>query len=126
MRSIVYFTSRAPSKIGEDIIAAGYEVFEALEISEVMHLCEHEKIDMVVIASDIEDQDMVEAQLRRITIKMKPGSTAAVGLEFQSSYASRLVSATALDTWKARTATSRGINSPKCALLCPSGPRNSG
>ncbi len=75
MRSIVYFTSRAPSKIGGDLIVAGYEVFEALEISEVMHLCEHKKIDMVVIASDVEDQDMVEVQLRRSTIKVKPGST---------------------------------------------------
>jgi hypothetical protein len=76
MRSIVYFTSCGPSKIGNDLVAAGYRVFEALEISEVMHLCEHEQIDMVVIAPDIEDQEMVEVQLRRITIKMKPGSTA--------------------------------------------------
>jgi len=76
MRSIVYFTSSAPSKIANDLIAAGYIVFEALEISEVMYLCEHEKIDLIVIAPDVEEPDKVEDQLRRPTVKLKPGSTA--------------------------------------------------
>ncbi len=76
MRSIVYFTSSAPSKIANDLIAAGYIVFEALEISEVMYLCQHEKIDLIVIAPDVEEPDMVEVQLRRPTVRLKPGSKA--------------------------------------------------
>ena len=76
MRSVVYLTSRAPSQIADDLGAAGYRVFEALEISEVMYLCEHENIDIVVIAPDIYEQDMIEVQLRRATVKMKPQSTA--------------------------------------------------
>jgi hypothetical protein len=59
-----------------DLEAAGYRVFEALEISEVLYLCEHENIDAVVIAPDIEDQDQVEIQLRQVAIKMKPETTA--------------------------------------------------
>ncbi len=76
MYSIVHLTSMAPSKLGADLEAAGYQVFEAIEISEVMYLCEHEQIDVVVIGADFEDQDMIEIQLRRLTIKLKPGSTA--------------------------------------------------
>jgi len=66
----------APSKLGADLEAAGYQVFEAIEISEVMYLCEHKQIDVVVIGADFEDQGMIEVQLRRLTIKLKPGSTA--------------------------------------------------
>jgi hypothetical protein len=76
MRSLVYFTTHLPSQVSDDLQMAGYEVFEALEISEVLHLCEHQRIDVVVIASDIEDQDKVEIQLGHATIKMKPKTNA--------------------------------------------------
>lgn len=76
MRSLVYLTSRLPSKVSNDLEAAGYQVFEALEISEVWYLCEHENIDAVVIAPDIEDQDQVEIQLRHATIRMKLNTNA--------------------------------------------------
>jgi hypothetical protein len=72
MRSVIYFTSCAPSKLLKGLIAAGYRVFEALEISEVMHLCEHEDVDRVVVASDIDEQEMIEIQLQQIAIKAKP------------------------------------------------------
>jgi hypothetical protein len=70
MRSLVYLTTRLPSQILNDLETAGYEVFEALEISEVWHLCEHQKIDAVVIAPDVEDQHQVEIQIRQPTIRM--------------------------------------------------------
>ena len=76
MRSLVYLTTRLPSQVSDDLQSAGYDVFEALEISEVWFLCEHQKIDLVVIAPDVEDQDKVEIQLRQPIIKMKPETSA--------------------------------------------------
>jgi hypothetical protein len=54
---------------------AGYTVYEALAVSEVLYLCEHYKIDAVVIAPDVEDPDVIEAQMRHITMKLKPHAT---------------------------------------------------
>jgi hypothetical protein len=34
---------------------AGYRVFAALEVSEVLHLCETHDIDVIVIGPDVED-----------------------------------------------------------------------
>jgi hypothetical protein len=76
MRSLVYLTTHLPSQVSDDLQRAGCEVFEALEISEVWYLCEHQRIDVVVIAPDIEDQDKVEIQLTHNTIKMKPETNA--------------------------------------------------
>lgn len=53
---------------------AGYEVYEALAVSEVLYLCEHHWIDAVVIAPDVEDPDMIEAQMRHTTMKLKPSA----------------------------------------------------
>ncbi len=76
MRSVVYFTACASSESADDLSAAGYTVSKAKEISEVMHLCEHNQVDVVIIGADVEEQDMVEIQLRRTTIKLKPNATA--------------------------------------------------
>jgi hypothetical protein len=73
VRSVIHFTNRAPSQLGDRLNAAGYKVFEALELSEVMYLCEHENIDVLVIGPEIEAADFIEAQLRHLTIKLKPG-----------------------------------------------------
>jgi hypothetical protein len=42
----------------------------------VLHLCEHKKVDVVVIAPDVEDSDVVEVQMRSMTLTLKPGATA--------------------------------------------------
>ena len=41
-----------------------------------LYLCETENVDAIVIAPDVEAPDVVEAQMRRITIKLKPEATA--------------------------------------------------
>jgi hypothetical protein len=41
----------------------------------VLYLCEHYKIDAVVIAADVEDPDAIEAQMRHICLKLKPNAT---------------------------------------------------
>jgi len=49
-------------------------VWEALAVSEVLHLCETRPVDAIVIGADIRDPDVVEAQLRHITLRLKPGA----------------------------------------------------
>ena len=76
MVSLVYLTTRIPSKLAEDLERAGYTVYEAFEVSEVLHLCEYQNIDAVVIGADVTDPDVVEVQMRRVTIRLKSESTA--------------------------------------------------
>ena len=73
---LVYLCNLAPSSLASDLMMAGYEVFEALAVSEVLYLCEHHWIDAVVIAPEIEDPELIEAQMRHITLKLKPTATA--------------------------------------------------
>ena len=75
VKSLVYLTTRIPSKLVSDLESAGYSVFEALEVSEVLHLCEHQNIDAVVIGAEIADADVIEVQMRQITIRLEPETT---------------------------------------------------
>jgi hypothetical protein len=76
MISIVYLCTSAPNGIADELIAAGYRVFEALAVSEVFYLCEHHTIAAVVIAADVEDPNVIEAQVRHVTVRLKPHATA--------------------------------------------------
>ena len=76
MLSLVYLTGRASSKIASELTLAGHTVWEALAVSEVLFLCEHHNVDVVVIGPDVEDADVIEVQMRRITLRLKPGATA--------------------------------------------------
>ena len=75
MASLVYLTTHAPSRLAQQVVLAGHQVFVAADVSEAIYLCEHKRVDVIVIAPDIDD-DMVVAQLRSITIKLKPEATA--------------------------------------------------
>jgi hypothetical protein len=55
---------------------AGYQVYEALAVSEVLYLCEHHWIDAILIAVDVEEPNIIEAQMQHTTMKLKPGATA--------------------------------------------------
>jgi phosphonate transport system substrate-binding protein len=72
---IVYLANRSnPTVIGE-LALAGHCVLEAQAVSEALYLCETENVDVIVIGADVEDPDVIEAQMRRITIKLKPEAT---------------------------------------------------
>ena len=75
VKTLVYLTTRVPSQLAADLGQAGYKVFEAQAVSEVLHFCEREQIDAIVIGPDIEDPDLIEVQIREITIKLKPEAT---------------------------------------------------
>ncbi len=55
---------------------AGHKVSEALAVSEALYLCECGNVDVIVIAPEVEDPDVVKAQLRHITIQLKPEASA--------------------------------------------------
>ena len=76
MASVVYLTTRAPSRLAADLILAGHRAWECLSVSEALYICEQEWIDAVVIAPDVEDRDFVAMQLRHVTIQLKPEATA--------------------------------------------------
>jgi hypothetical protein len=76
MASVVYLTSRSPSRLAADLMLAGHRAWECLSVSEALYICEQEWIDAVVIAPDVEDRDFVAMQLRHMTIQLKPGATA--------------------------------------------------
>jgi len=65
-------TTSANSRLADELTGAGYCVWEALAVSEALHLCEMHPVDAIIIGADVEDPDMVEAQLRHITIRLKP------------------------------------------------------
>lgn len=38
---LVFYTTKLPNKLLDDLLLTGYEVFEATAFSEVLHVCEH-------------------------------------------------------------------------------------
>lgn len=76
MASVVYLTTRAPSQMAADLTLAGVTVWEALAVSEVLYLCEHEHVAVVVIGADVDDPELVEVQMRHATMRLKQSATA--------------------------------------------------
>lgn len=77
MISLVHLTTRSPSKLGDELGLAGYRVFEALALSEVLYLQEHESIDAVIIGADVDEAEEKARQLRGMVMRLKPDATAA-------------------------------------------------
>lgn len=75
MRTIAFFTKTLPCKIADEVRAAGYNVLRPLEIAEVMYQCEHQCVDVVIIAPDVEEDERVAVQLRCPTITLKANAT---------------------------------------------------
>lgn len=76
MISIVFFTRTLPSSLLAQLSQTGIHIFEALAISEVLHLCETENIDIVVIAADVDDYGAGVIAQHRITLRLKPNAKA--------------------------------------------------
>ena len=77
MASLVLLNTISPSKLADDLILAGHQVWEALAISEVLYLCEQHMIDVVIITADVEHGEMIEKQLRGIVMRIQPNADAA-------------------------------------------------
>jgi len=68
MCSLVYLAGVAPTKLANELITAGYQVWVALSVSEVLHLCEHERIGVIVIAPGMQDEAILPLKVKQITI----------------------------------------------------------
>jgi len=68
---VVYLSNQAPSKLADELMARGYQVWEALSVSEVLYLIEHEAVDVVVISAEVEDKELIRVQLRNISIQLQ-------------------------------------------------------
>jgi hypothetical protein len=71
--TIAYLTNLSPSKLGDELMLKEFCVHEAVSVSEIMYLCEHYPIDVVMIAHDVET--FGEIQQKQITMKLKPIAT---------------------------------------------------
>lgn len=71
-----YLTTPSNPKLAGDLAQAGHCIFEVQSVSEALYFCETVNMDGIVIVAEIEDPDVVEAHLRRLTIKLRSGATA--------------------------------------------------
>lgn len=76
MRTLIYFTRELPG-LSEDLIEAGFQVYEALAISDVFCLAEQYPSAIVVIDSSVEDLAALEIARSEPTLRLKPRATAA-------------------------------------------------
>jgi hypothetical protein len=74
MISLVYFAGRLPSQMSDELTHAGFRVFEALAISEVLHLSETEKPEIVVIAADVDDRRAKVIQESQTALRLTPAT----------------------------------------------------
>jgi len=75
--SLVILNTISPSKLSDDLILYGHQVWEALDVSDVLFLCEQHSIDVVIIAAEVEDAEMIEKGLRGTVFRLKPNADAA-------------------------------------------------
>lgn len=68
VRSVIYFTRELPG-LSDELTEQGFQVYEALAISEVLYLCEHHQCLIVVIDHTIEPAAANEIAARRITLR---------------------------------------------------------
>ena len=76
MAAVVLLSSTSPSKLADELELFGHRVLEALDVSEVLFLCEQHKVDAVVIAHDVEHGDVIEKQLRGIVMRLEKSANA--------------------------------------------------
>jgi hypothetical protein len=72
LASLVILNTISPSKLSDDLILYGHHVWEAFDVSEVLFLCEQHQVDVVIIAADVEDGEMIEKGLRGTVFRLKP------------------------------------------------------
>lgn len=77
MPSIVLLTNWAPSTLGDELQAAGIKVWEAISMSEALHLCEHHHVDLVVISYEAAKDAILPLYLKQPTISLQRGCRTA-------------------------------------------------
>jgi hypothetical protein len=75
--SIVLLNVISPSKLLGDLELFGHQVWEALEVSEVLFLCEQHRVDAVIIAAEVQGGELIEKELRGTVMRLKSNADAA-------------------------------------------------
>jgi hypothetical protein len=75
--SIVLLNCVSPSKLAAELELFGHRVWEALDVSEVLFLCEQHSIDAVLFAAEVEHAELIEKQLRGIVMQLHGNADAA-------------------------------------------------
>lgn len=73
---IIYMATKAPSKLSDELMLAGFRVWEALAESEVQHLCAPEDIDGIVLAHDVPWRKRIAAGSGRVCVLLEPTTSA--------------------------------------------------
>ena len=76
MRTLIYFTRALPG-ISEDLNKAGFQVYEALAISEVFYLMEQHPTASITVDSTVEHEAAQQVALHYPTVRMKADATPA-------------------------------------------------
>ncbi len=69
-RTIVFLGPYFPHPVSTFLSENGYNVFEALSVSEVLHLAEYHSIDAVIVAPGAERCGLEEVQQQCITMDL--------------------------------------------------------
>ncbi len=75
-RTIIFLAPSFPNPVSTFLSENGYTVFEALSISEVLHLNEYHKIDAVIVAPGSDQYGLDDVQERCITVNLTIHATA--------------------------------------------------
>ncbi len=67
--NLILWTCSAPDPFAGRLRAAGYQVWEALALSEVTFLCETENIGVVVIKADVKPERVPEIEQHYVTMR---------------------------------------------------------
>jgi len=71
---LILFTIRAPHQLTDGLLLAGFNVFEALSISEVFSLIEKNPDAMILIDADVAPERARVIQEHYITLQLGPGA----------------------------------------------------
>jgi hypothetical protein len=74
---ILIWTDKAPYPLTDILLKAGFQVWEALAVSEVLALCESKNIDIILITPEVDDAGCTELKQHYVMIKLHPKTTAA-------------------------------------------------
>jgi hypothetical protein len=72
--SLIYFTRELPG-LSEDLSEQGFQVYEALAVSEVLYLCQQHPGLVVVIDYTVEFEAANQVSGRHITLQVKKNAT---------------------------------------------------
>jgi hypothetical protein len=68
MVSIALLSKISPSPLSRELESWGYEVYEAISVSEIMHLCEYRYPTCVVVSAGVEVYGLNEIAQKQIVI----------------------------------------------------------